>query len=326
MVILRSPLLLLTSFFALSFGSSSFAQDTSLLKFFAPLPETMDRDGTPSTPEQIALGKKLFFDQRLSKDGTVSCNSCHGLDTYGVDGLPVSEGIGKQKGPRNAPTVYNAAGHFVQFWDGRAADVEEQAKGPILNPIEMGMESIDDVLAVLSSDPEYPKLFAAAFPDEAQPLSWDNLANAIGAFERQLVTPSRWDKYLQGEEDALTPLEKKGFQAFTDNACFGCHSGPYLGGQMYMKLGLVKPWPNQEDQGRFALTKAEGDKMVFKVPGLRNVAQTGPYFHDGSEDSLEEAVRLMALHQSGRTLSPEDTKAIVAFLGSLTGELPKSPK
>ncbi len=323
---LRSPLLFLAALFALGFANSSFAQDASLLKFFEPLPKTMDREGAPSTPQQIALGKKLFFDSRLSKDGTVSCNSCHGLDTFGVDGLPVSEGIGKQKGPRNAPTVLNAAGHFVQFWDGRAADVEEQAKGPILNPIEMGMESVEDVLAVLTSDSDYPKLFAAAFPNDESPLSWDNLAKAIGAFERQLVTPSRWDKFLQGDKDALTPLEKKGFQAFTDNACFGCHSGPYLGGQMYMKLGLVKPWPNQEDLGRFEITKEEGHKMVFKVPGLRNVTETGPYFHDGSEESLEEAVRLMALHQSGRELSPEDAKAIVAFLGSLTGELPKSLK
>ena len=293
----------------------------SLMQFFGPLPENMDLADAPATPEQIALGNKLFFETKLSKDGTLSCNSCHGLESFGVDNKSFSAGVGGQLGGRNSPTVFNAAGHGTQFWDGRAADVEEQAKGPILNPVEMAMDSAEQVMAILAKDADYPKLFAAAFPEDAKALSWDNLARAIGAFERQLVTPAPWDDFLSGNAAALSPLEKKGFKAFIDTGCFGCHNGPFMGGQIFMKLGLIHPWPNQEDIGREAITGVEGHRMVFKVPSLRNVAQTGPYFHDGSVGTLKEAVQLMSHHQRGIDLTDEETEAIVAFLGSLTGEL-----
>ncbi|MGB0952693.1 MAG: cytochrome-c peroxidase [Planctomycetota bacterium] len=295
----------------------------SIMQFFGALPKNMDRADAPSTKAQIALGRKLYFEKRLSKDGTLSCNSCHGLDTYGVDNAQFSSGVDGKLGGRNAPTVYMAAAHVTQFWDGRAADVEEQALGPILNPVEMAMDSAEQVVGILKADAEYPKLFAAAFPEDAEALTWNNLGRAIGAFERQLVTPSRFDDYLLGDASALTEKELRGFKAFVDTGCFGCHNGPYMGGQIYMKLGLVKEWPSQKDLGRFDVTGVETHKMVFKVPSLRNVAKTGPYFHDGSVDELEEAVRMMSRHQRGIELTDEEATSIVDFLGALTGELPK---
>ena len=293
----------------------------SVMQFFGPLPKNMNLADAPASPEQITLGKKLFFETKLSKDGSLSCNSCHGLDSSGVDHQSFSTGVGGQLGGRNSPSVLNAAGHRTQFWDGRAADVEEQAKGPILNPVEMAMDSPEQVMAILAKDADYPKMFAAAFPEDAKPLNWDNLARAIGAFERQLVTPAPWDDFLKGDGTALTTLEKRGLKAFIDTGCFGCHNGPYMGGQVFMKAGLVNPWPNQEDPGRQAITGVEGHRMVFKVPSLRNVAQTAPYFHDGSVETLEEAVQMMSHHQRGIDLTSEEAESIVAFLGSLTGEL-----
>jgi cytochrome c peroxidase len=293
----------------------------SLMQFFGPLPENMNLADAPATPEQISLGKKLFFETKLSKDGSLSCNSCHALESFGVDQQPFSSGVDGRLGKRNSPTVLNAAGHKTQFWDGRAADVEEQAKIPILNPLELAMDSAEQVLGILTQDASYPKLFAAAFPEDAEPLSWDNLARAIGAFERQLVTPAPWDAFLTGEVSALTALEKEGFKAFIDTGCFGCHNGPFMGGQIYMKLGLVHPWPNQEDPGREAITGMEGHRMVFKVPSLRNVEKTGPYFHDGSVETLEEAVQMMSHHQRGIDLTNAEVESIVAFLGSMTGKL-----
>lgn len=295
--------------------------EPSFMQFFAPLPENMDAAGRPSTKEQIALGRKLFFEERLSKDGTLSCNSCHGLDSFGVDNRQFSLGVDGQEGGRNSPSVYHAAGHVTQFWDGRAADVEEQALGPILNPVEMALDSPEQAVAILAADEEYPALFQAAFPDDQDALRWENLGRAIGAFERQLVLPGRWDTFLEGDVDAITPLEQEGFKAFLDTGCFGCHNGPYLGGQIYMKLGLVEPWPNQEDLGRYDITGQEGHKMVFKVPSLRNVAETGPYFHDGSVAELETAVQMMARHQRGKELTDRELEAIVAYLGCLTGEV-----
>lgn len=298
--------------------------DASLMQFFGALPENMDAAGKPSTKAQIALGRKLYFEKKLSKDGTLSCNSCHGLDSYGVDNAKFSSGVDGKLGGRNAPTVYQAAGHTTQFWDGRAADVEEQALGPILNPVEMAMDSPEQVLAILKADAEYPKLFATAFPEDGDALTWENIGNAIGAFERQLLTPSRYDDFMKGDATALTAAEQKGFKTFVDTGCFGCHNGPYLGGQIFMKVGLVQEWPNQDDLGRFEITGVESHKMVFKVPSLRNVAKTGPYFHDGSVDDLEEAVKLMSRHQRGIELTEEEAKSIVTFLETLTGELPKA--
>jgi cytochrome c peroxidase len=264
----------------------------------------------------------LYYDARLSKGQDVSCNSCHDLNKYGVDNQPVSDGDKGQKGTRNSNTVYNAAGNFVQFWDGRAPTVEEQAKGPILNPVEMAMPDQKKVLAVLNSMPEYVEAFQKAFPGEKPPVTFDNLAKAIGVFERKLVTVSRWDKFLGGDQAALSDQEKAGLNKFLDAGCQNCHNGVYVGGSMFQKLGLAKPWENANDPGRFAVTKQEADRMVFKVPGLRNVEKTAPYFHDGSIATLEDAVSKMADHQLAKTLNKEEADSIVTFLKALTGELP----
>jgi cytochrome c peroxidase len=274
------------------------------------------------TGAQVDLGRILYYEKRLSKNHDVSCNTCHLLDKYGVDGTPTSTGHKAQKGGRNAPTVYNAAGHIAQFWDGRAADVEAQAKGPVLNPIEMAMADEKSVVAVLETIPEYTPLFQAAFPGEEKPVTYDNMAKAIGAFERGLVTPSPFDRLLAGDQTALTDAQKAGLTTFVQSGCTTCHTGPLLGGGMYQKLGLVTPWPNPSDAGRFDVTKNEADKQLFKVPSLRNIEETGPYFHDGSVATLDEAIRLMGHHQLGRELSPEQVGSIQTFLGSLTGELP----
>lgn len=296
--------------------------DPAKLAAFGTLPTAMESQDNPLTEEKIALGKMLYYETRLSKNQEISCNSCHMLDAYGVDGQPTSPGDKGQRGGRNSPTAYNAGGHIAQFWDGRAASLEEQAKGPILNPIEMAMKDEAAVLEVLKSMPAYVDAFAKAFPGEADPMSYNNLAKAIGAFERKLVTPSRWDKFLMGDQTALTDDEKKGFNTFVDTGCVTCHTGAYVGGGMFQKLGLVKPWPNTNDKGREDVTKNAADTMMFKVPSLRNIEKTAPYFHDGGVASLPEAIKLMADHQLGKQLSDEDVKSIEAWLKSLTGELP----
>jgi cytochrome c peroxidase len=298
------------------------AVDSARLGVFKALPPVMDSAANPITEEKVVLGRMLYYDPRLSKGQDVSCNSCHELNKYGVDNQPVSDGDKGQKGTRNAPTVYNAAGHFVQFWDGRAPTVEEQAKGPILNPVEMAMPNEKRALAVVDSMPEYVEAFQKAFPGEKHPVTFDNLAKAIGVFERKLVTVSRWDKFLGGDQAALTDAEKAGLNKFLDAGCQNCHNGIYLGGSMFQKLGLAIPWDNADDPGRFAVTKQEADRMVFKVPTLRNVEKTAPYFHDGSIATLDEAVRQMANHQLARTLSKAEADSIVTFLKALTGELP----
>ena len=301
--------------------------DRALLNAFAVLPETMASPTAATSPQAIALGKQLYFEARLSKNHDLSCNSCHGLDTYGVDNKPTSPGHKGQLGARNSPTVYNAALHATQFWDGRAKDVEEQALGPILNPVEMAMKDEAAVLAVLRSIPEYVAAFKAAFPADKDALTYANVGKAIGAFERTLVPPSRWDKYLAGDDAALTDKERAGLAKFLDVGCNTCHAGPALGGRDFKKLGLVKAWPSEiKDDGRFEVTKDAADKNVFKVPSLRNIDKTGPYFHDGSVKTLEETVKLMGTHQLGKDLSATDVDNIVAFLKSLTGELPKIEK
>lgn len=296
--------------------------DKAMLTGFEPLPEVMESKKNPITEEKVALGKMLYYDTRFSKNHDVSCNTCHDLAKFGIDGKPVSEGHRAQKGKRNAPTVYDAALQFVQFWDGRAETVEEQAKGPILNPVEMAMPDEGHVLSTLKSMPGYVEAFEKAFPDDEDPITYDNMAKAIGAFERKLVTPSKWDAYLRGDKKALTDEEKKGFMKFVQVGCPQCHTGPLVGGTMYQKLGKEKDWPSQEDQGRAEETKSPSDKMMFKVPGLREVAGTAPYFHDGSEPSLEKAVKMMAEYQLAKDLGDEDTKLIVAYLKTLSGEIP----
>lgn len=291
------------------------------LAMLAPLPTVFDSKTNPVTDAKVTLGQMLYHEKRLSKGGELSCNSCHQLDKFGVDGKPTSTGDKGQLGGRNSPTVFNAAGHMAQFWDGRAADVEEQAKGPILNPVEMAMESSATVVATLKGIPGYVTAFAAAFPGEADPVTYDNLGRAIGAFERKLSTPAKLDKYLAGDDSALSEEEKKGAQEFVAVGCTACHNGALVGGAMYQKAGLVKPWPNQKDLGRFDVTKKEVDKLFFKVPSLRNIAKTAPYFHDGSVATLGEAIKQMADHQLGKSLTDAQVASIATFLGALTGEV-----
>ena len=292
------------------------------LKLYAPLPAVMSSAQNAVTDAKVKLGRILYYDPRLSANQKISCNSCHPLDAYGVESKRVSTGHKNQKGNRNAPTVYNAAGHFVQFWDGRARTIEEQAKGPITNPVEMAMPSHSATVQVIKSMPEYVALFQTAFPNDKDPVTYDNMALAIGAFERGLVTPSAWDAFLNGKQSALTDAQKRGFNTFAETGCQWCHNGPYVGGSAYQKLGVVKPWANQSDQGVYQLTKDENDKMVFKVPSLRNINKTGPYFHDGSVATLDQAIRDMAQYQRGVTLTDAKVKAIETWMTSLTGPIP----
>ena len=299
--------------------------------FFKPLPRIVDNPENRVSPEKVKLGKMLYFDPRLSKSGFISCNSCHNLASYGVDNLPTSIGHKWQIGPRNAPSVFNAAVHIAQFWDGRAKDVEEQAKGPIVNPKEMASPSEDFVVERIKSIPEYVELFKKAFPGEKDSVTYENIAKAIAAFERTLLTPSRFDKFLKGDLSALTKEEKEGLKIFMDVGCVTCHNGTGVGGHMYQKFGIVKPYfkvikykdKSKIDLGRYNITKNEADKYVFKVPSLRNVTRTYPYFHDGSVWDLGEAVRIMAEVQLGRKLKDSEVKKILAFLKSLEGEIPK---
>ena len=277
---------------------------------------------SPTEQAEVDLGRMLFFDKRLSRDHDLSCNSCHHLDSYGVDNRPVSTGADGQLGRRNSPSVYHAGGNIASFWDGRARDVEAQATMPMTNPREMAMADDAAVVAVLTAIPGYVGAFRTAYPTEATPISPATLGKALGAFERRLVTPSRWDKFLSGDHGALTKDEVAGLKLFTDSGCITCHTGELVGGSMFQKAGHLKPWPNQADQGRFEVTKLESDRMEFKVPSLRNVAKTAPYFHDASATTLPQAVRKMADLQLDVQLTDAEVELIVQWLGALTGELP----
>lgn len=292
------------------------------LAMFAPLPAVMSAAGQPASAAKVALGRTLFYETLLSNGHDVSCNSCHALNGYGADGRRVSFGSVGHVGGRNAPTVYNAAGHVAQFWDGRAPSVEEQAKGPILNAVEMGMPNAGAVLEHLRASPAYAAAFAEAFPGQPTPISYDNVGNAIGAFERGLVTPSRWDAYLAGDTAVLTTAELAGLATFVRVGCASCHGGAFVGGQLYRRLGLARPWPTALDSGRIAVTHLAADRFVFKVPSLRNVEKTGPYFHDGSVASLDSAILLMARHQLGVDLDAARVASIRTWLATLTGTLP----
>lgn len=318
---MQSPI---PAFLILALSATAADVDPARLRRFSPLPPNIPSRTNLITPAKTDLGRMLYYETRISRGHDISCNTCHLLDKYGVDLERVSDGHKGQEGTRNSPSVYNAAGHFVQFWDGRAPDVEEQAKGPVLNPVEMAMPDEASVVALLKSIPGYVAAFKRAFPTEADPVTFGNFAEAVGAFERQLVTPSRWDQFLKGDKAALTDAEKAGFNKFYDSGCATCHSGTYLGGQMYQKAGVVKPWPNQKDTGRHMVTKRTEDRMMFKVPSLRNVEKSPPYFHDGSVQSLEAAIRHMGEYESGRNLSPAEAVSIAAFLRSLTGTIPSA--
>ncbi|MEE9253132.1 MAG: cytochrome-c peroxidase [Thermodesulfobacteriota bacterium] len=292
-------------------------------RYFAPLPDRIDSpESNPTTKNRTALGKKLFYDPRLSLSGVISCNTCHNLATYGSDNLSSSLGHKFKTGGRNAPTVLNAGLHIAQFWDGRAKDLEEQAKGPVLNPLEMAMPNPDLVIARLRSIPSYGEEFRAAFGGESNPVNYDNVAKAIAAFERTLLTPSRFDNYLKGDEGALTKAEKRGLKLFISKGCTACHNGAALGGGAYMKFGIVKPYGNKKDLGRYEVTKNDADKFVFKVPSLRNITRTYPYFHDGAVWDLKEAVRIMGRTQLGMELRDDEVDKITTFLDSLTGVIP----
>ncbi len=302
---------------------------------FSPLPSYVAKEGNPKNDAKVELGKMLYFDPRLSQSGFISCNSCHNLATYGVDNLPTSLGHRWTAGPRNAPTVLNAALHTNQFWDGRAADVEEQAKGPVLNPIEMAIPGEDLAVDRIASMPEYVERFEAAFPNEEDPLNYDNIANAIGVFERTLTTPDRFDAFLEGDLNALNEQELAGLQVFINQGCVGCHAGPALGGQIEARFGVVESYweATREyigvdqstmpmDVGKFAVTHKQDDLYVFKAPSLRNITRTYPYFHDGSVWDLRDATQIMARVQLGNDMSDEDLDALMAFYGALEGEIP----
>lgn len=301
---------------------------TKAKTFFGQLPEVAENPNNPITPEKLALGKALYFDPILSKNKTQSCNTCHDLATYGVDNKQFSPGDGKGTlGGRNAPTTLNAALHVAQFWDGRAPDVEAQAGGPVLNPVEMGMGSEKEAIARVAADPKYKDLFAKAFPDSKDPISWDNITKAIAAFERKLITPSKFDDYLAGNDTILNTQEKNGLKLFIDRGCIACHTGPALGGGTFQKFGVYGDyWKETKsakvDEGKSAVSKKAEEKNFFKVPSLRNITKTYPYFHDGSIADIKEAVRIMGKLQLNQELKPEEINDIVAFFETLTGTVP----
>ena len=297
------------------------------LETFRPLPSTVPAvAGNPATPEKIELGKALFFDPRLSASGVFSCYSCHNLTTGGDDNMETSVGHGWQKGPRNAPTVLNAVLNEAQFWDGRADDLAAQAKGPVQASVEMA-NTPENAVKTLKSMPQYVTRFEAAFPGEAEALSFDNMAKAIEVFEATLITPSPFDAWLNGDDAAMTADQLAGLQLFMDKGCASCHSGINVGGHGYYPFGLIeKPGAEilpPDDKGRFAVTETVDDEYVFRAAPLRNIAVTAPYFHSGKVWDLSVAVEIMAESQLGEALKPEETTQIVAFLDSLTGTMPE---
>ena len=297
------------------------------LEIYKPLPSTVPAVAdNPSSPEKIDLGKALFFDPRLSASGVFSCYSCHNLTTGGDDNMETSVGHGWQKGPRNAPTALNAVLNEAQFWDGRADDLKAQAKGPVQAGVEMA-NTPGNVVVTLKSLPAYVDWFTAAFPGEADPVSFDNMAKAIEAFEATLITPAPFDAWLNGDDAALSDDAKAGLALFMDKGCSSCHSGVNVGGHGYYPFGLIeKPGSDilpEGDKGRFAVTSTVDDEYVFRAAPLRNIALTAPYFHSGKVWDLNVAVSIMAESQLGAELSEGEVTQIVAFLNSLTGTMPE---
>ncbi|HEX6144384.1 MAG TPA: cytochrome-c peroxidase [Geminicoccaceae bacterium] len=309
----------------------AWAQDDLLetaRSLFEPIPEVPPAiEGNPATPEKVLLGKMLYFEPRLSESHTISCNSCHLVGLGGVDMLETSIGHRWQQGPRNAPTVLNSVFNTAQFWDGRAADLEEQARGPLVNPIEMA-SSHEHVVEMLSAIPGYVDMFQKAFPEDGGEVTIDNATRAIEVFEATLITPNApFDRYLQGESDALTAEQEEGLQLFVDNGCAACHSGINVGGGQYAPFGVVeKPGAEflpPDDRGRFEVTQSVSDEYVFKVPTLRNIALTPPYFHTGRSWDLRQAVAVMGASQLGIELTEDEVDKITAFMHALTGEQPE---
>lgn len=287
--------------------STAFALD-----MITPLP-----DNIPYDKNKASLGKKLYMDASLSKDGTISCNSCHNINTYGVDNTTISLGVDKQPDtPFNSPTSFNSIFNFVQFWNGRAKDLKEQAQGPFFNPKEMGLTP-EILLQKVNANENYVKTFKELYGE----ISVENITDAIAEFEKTLITPnSPFDRYLKGDKNAISKQAKRGYEQFKAQGCISCHQGQNIGGNMFQKIGIFQEYPNQENLGRYELTKKDADKMVFKVPSLRNIAKTAPYYHDGSIPTLDACVQFMAYYQLGKFLSQEIVDDIVAFLESLTGE------
>jgi cytochrome c peroxidase len=323
--------LLSAAILALFASSTAWAADdlrSRAQEMFKPIPSMVPAvKANAVTHDKVELGKKLFFDPRLSSSGLLSCNTCHNLGMGGDDNLETSIGHGWQKGPRNAPTVLNAVFNIAQFWDGRAEDLKAQAKGPIQAGVEMNSKP-DQVVKTLASIPAYVVEFQKAFPNEKEAVSFDNLAMAIEAFEATLITPaSRFDQFLEGNATALNDNEKQGLSLFMDKGCSGCHNGVNIGGNGYYPFGVVEK-PGAEilpanDKGRFAVTQTADDDYVFRAPPLRNVELTAPYFHSGKVWSLRQAVAVMGQSQLGAKLSDAEVDAIVAFLKSTTGEQPR---
>ena len=291
------------------------------VSLFGVLPDTLHDPEAPPSQALVNLGRMLYFDARLSKDQRYSCNSCHELAEYGAGREPTSGGAPEGQAPRNAPSTYNAGLQFRQYWDGRADDLVGQAQDAFLNPREMGMASQRDVVAAVQAVPGYADAFATAFPGESS-ITFGAISRALAAFEQGLVTAgSKLDRYLLGESTAMTVEEVAGFDRFVSTGCVSCHSGVLLGGGMFQRLGAVHAWETA-DEGRAWSTGNEAEKRLFKVPSLRNVAETGPWLHDGSATSLDDVVRRMAHHQLGRTLKDAEVASIVLFLKTLTGDLP----
>jgi len=312
--------LTLASAFLVSVAQIAVAQDlrTEALEMFKPLPSTVPAvKDNPITEAKVDLGKALFFDPRMSASGVFSCNSCHNLATGGDDNLETSIGHGWQRGPRNSPTVLNSVFNEAQFWDGRAADLAEQAKGPVQAGVEMA-NTPENVLATLNSMPQYVDWFGSAFEGEPEPVTFDNFAKAIEAYEATLITPAPFDAWLNGDENAMTEQQLAGLEKFMDLGCASCHSGVNLGGTGYYPFGLI-----EGDKGRFAVTETVDDEYVFRAAPLRNIAVTAPYFHSGKVWDLPVAVQIMAESQLGEELDDQSVAELVAFLESLTGEVPE---
>ncbi len=324
----------LTAALMLVWSAGAYAQDDQALlkqaqRIFQPLPKDMGTNEYPVTPERVALGRKLFFDPRFSLDGTVSCSRCHQPALYGTDALSKPLGVKSLVNPRNSPTVLNAALQMAAHWRGDRKNVEDQATKALIGPPSFGQPDLATAMAKIKSINEYGPLFQKAFPHEKDPITPENWGLAIGAYERTLVTPAPFDAYLRGNTKALSPVARAGLGKFISTGCTTCHNGVDVGGGMFQKFGVMEDYWNatgskEPDKGRFDVMNNPADMYVFKVPSLRNVAMTPPYFHDGSVASLPDAVHVMARVQLGKQLSDEDTKDIVAFLNSLTGELPKN--
>jgi len=300
---------------------SDFTYSASLDEPIKPIPMSLNQD-----PARAEIGRQLFKDPRLSINNKVACASCHQLEKGGTDGLARSIGLGGRQTAVSTPTVFNSALNFKQFWNGRVDSLEEQINKVIQNPVEMG-SMWEDVINKLKKDKKYQQAFAASYKDG---ITKANIQNALATFERTLITPnSRFDKYLRGDNNAISDAEKAGYRKFKQYGCVACHQGVNVGGNMFQKFGVMGDYFAQRgnlteaDLGRYLVTKDENDKHVFKVPSLRNVALTAPYFHDASAKTLEEAVDIMFKYQLGRVGSKEDKESIVLFLNTLTGELPK---